>query len=58
MKKHFTKVSMNLNSRSIDNINKLCELTNEPNKTKALSIGIELARKVLEMGKNECIVKK
>jgi hypothetical protein len=46
---YYTKVSMNLNQRSIENVNRLCEMTGETNKTRVVSISLELARVILEM---------
>lgn len=46
---YYTKVSMNLNQRSIENVNKLCELIGENNKTRVVSISLELTRVILEM---------
>lgn len=48
----FTKVSMNLNSRSIENVNKLCELLKLSNKTHAVSISLELSRAIIDMKKS------
>jgi hypothetical protein len=49
---HYTRVNMNLNKRSIDNVNRLCELYGETNKTRVVSISLELARTLLEMKNN------
>jgi hypothetical protein len=46
---YFTKVSMNLNQRSIENVNRLCELLGETNKTRVVSTSLELARVILEI---------
>jgi hypothetical protein len=45
----YTKVSMNLNQRSIENVNRLCELIGESSKTRAVSTALELSRAILEM---------
>ena len=48
----FTKVSMNLNRRTLDNIDKLCEITGESNKTRVVAIALELAKRIMEMNSN------
>lgn len=49
MKTKLKRVSMNLNERSLDNVNKICELTKEYNKTRAIAISLEISRKILEL---------
>lgn len=46
------KASMNINERTINNIEKISELTGEKNKTRVIAIALELPRKILEMNKD------
>ena len=47
----FTKVSMNLNQRTIENVDELSKLIGESNKTRVVSSSLELAKQILEMAK-------
>lgn len=46
------KISLNLNERSLDNISELTKLIGDENKTRAISLSLEIARQVVEMKKN------
>jgi hypothetical protein len=44
-----TRVSMNFNKRSLDNVEVISKLLPEGNKTRVVSIALELTRTILEM---------
>lgn len=45
----FKKVSMGLSYRSLANVEELCNLLNEENKTKVVSISLQITKDLLRM---------